>query len=274
VPRLHAFHRGTDGGRRFCILHEPAPQHLAGAMVYVHPFAEEMNKSRRAVAVQSRALAAAGWWVLQVDLQGCGDSDGELADVRWNHWIDDVLDAARWLQQRCGQPAALWGLRLGALLAAHAAAAFEERADLLLWQPVQQGRQAIQQFLRQATARSLVGRAPGDSPRAPAPREQLAQHGALEVGGYLLSDALATAVEAAELRPPAHAARVAWLEVATLDGAALSPASVARVEAWRAAGCTVTAHAVPGLPFWQTQEIAEAPALVAATLAAVAGWAA
>lgn len=44
-----------------------------GSIVYIHPFAEEMNKSRRMAALQARALTLAGFAVLQLDLIGCGD---------------------------------------------------------------------------------------------------------------------------------------------------------------------------------------------------------
>ncbi len=90
---------------------------MRGAVVYVHPFAEEMNKSRRMAALQSRALAAAGFAVLQIDLLGCGDSSGDFGDASWDEWIDDVLLAVRWLRgqhamRRCGcggcAPGACW----------------------------------------------------------------------------------------------------------------------------------------------------------------------
>ena len=37
-----------------------------GAVVYVHPFAEELNKSRRMAALQARAMAAAGYAVVSL----------------------------------------------------------------------------------------------------------------------------------------------------------------------------------------------------------------
>ena len=67
-------------------------------MVYIHPFAEEMNKARRMAALQSRALAAAGFDVLQIDLLGCGDSSGDFGDATWNDWVNDVVHGCRWLR--------------------------------------------------------------------------------------------------------------------------------------------------------------------------------
>jgi hypothetical protein len=47
----------VDQRRVFCIEHAP-PRRVRGAVLYVPPWAEEMNKSRRMAALQSRALAA------------------------------------------------------------------------------------------------------------------------------------------------------------------------------------------------------------------------
>ena len=45
------------GGQRFCIFHPPRGSVARGAVLYVHPFAEEMNKSRRMAALFSRTLS-------------------------------------------------------------------------------------------------------------------------------------------------------------------------------------------------------------------------
>ncbi|MBN9422686.1 MAG: alpha/beta hydrolase, partial [Candidatus Accumulibacter sp.] len=117
-----AFFLPATSGQRYCLFHRPATEGAArGALVYVHPFAEEMNKSRRMAAVQARALAAAGYAVLQIDLHGCGDSSGDFADASWAGWLDDVELACAWLRARCAAPLWLWGLRSGCLLAAEAA---------------------------------------------------------------------------------------------------------------------------------------------------------
>jgi exosortase A-associated hydrolase 2 len=64
-------------------------------VLYVHPFAEEMNRARRMAALQARALAALGYGVLQIDLYGCGDSSGDFGDARWDLWKDDLAQRRR-----------------------------------------------------------------------------------------------------------------------------------------------------------------------------------
>ena len=123
-----------DKGDRFCLHHAPAnPLAPARAsVVFVHGFAEEMNKSRRMVALQARALAAAQCAVLQIDLLGCGDSAGLLSDATWDDWVTDVVEACLWLQQQHPVPVWLWGLRAGCLVAVDAARKLSQPCNFLL----------------------------------------------------------------------------------------------------------------------------------------------
>ena len=271
MPTPEAFLLPIAGEARFCLFHPAADAARAGgAFVYVHPFAEEMNKSRRMAALQSRLLAGAGFAVLQVDLYGCGDSAGEFADATWSGWVGDVIAAASWLRERTGCEPSLWGLRAGCLLAAQAAEQMGSVAGLLFWQPVVSGNQHLQQFLRLRVAGNLIGRGTGDRTGTNDLRAELARGVAVEVGGYQLSPAVASGLDAANLAPIGGGkSRVAWLEVAGSDLPELTPASSVRIEAWRNAGHEVVARAVSGLAFWQTQEIAECAALIEATQAVV-----
>ena len=91
------------------------------SLVYVPPFAEEMNRARRMAALQARRLSELGIDVLLLDPFGTGDSEGDFGDARWDIWCDDVRTAMNWLAVRTNAPVGLWGLRLGALLAADVA---------------------------------------------------------------------------------------------------------------------------------------------------------
>jgi exosortase A-associated hydrolase 2 len=161
------------------------------------PFAEELNKSRRMAALQARAMAAAGYTVLQIDLLGCGDSSGDFGDATWEAWLADVELACDWLQQQTATPLWLWGQRTGCLLANEAANRMQRPVNLLFWQPVVSGKQFLQQFLRlKLAAEILGGESKGVMERL---RKQLQQGESVEVAGYLLSPALAAGLEKAEL---------------------------------------------------------------------------
>lgn len=226
-------------------------------------------------ALQARALADAGYGVLQIDLHGCGDSSGDFGDASWSSWIDDARCAARWLRERSDADFWWWGLRTGALLACSAASGFDDPARLLLWQPVAAGKTFVQQFLRLKLAGELVGesQAGGGKALMAGLRAQLAHGESVEVGGYLLSPSLAAGLEQAELAPPARLARCEWIELSARPGAGLSPAVQARLAAWRstATDAQVRARVVCGPAFWQTAEISECPQLIEASLDALAG---
>ena len=266
---IEPFFLTVGDSRRFCLRHAvDAGQAVRGGVVYIHPFAEEMNKTRRMVALQARALAAAGFEVLQIDLQGCGDSSGDFGEASWEGWIADILAAGAWLRQRSQAPLWLWGLRAGCLLATEAARRDDTVAGLLLWQPVVSGRQHLQQFLRLKSAGEMLA---GDGKGImQGLKSELAQGHSVEVAGYTLSSALAKGLEDAELALPERALRVEWLEVAAKPENGLSPVAASRLAQWTAAGHRARGRAVGGPSFWQTIEIEENAALLDATLAALA----
>ena len=262
-----AFFLEAGTGSRYCLFHPPLRE-CRGALVYIHPFAEEMNRSRRMAALAARALAANGIGVLQIDLHGCGDSSGDFGDARWATWKSDVLLARDWLHTRLGCPVGLWGLRLGALLALDCAR--EAHADrLLLWQPVTNGSNYLTQQLRLRLAGDLVQ---DESARASTAslRAQLRAGTPLDIAGYTLSPELALAIDqldAATLAPvrgPVH-----WFEMIAAPGRALSPAAARIAEAWRTAGAELDLELVCGPQFWATPEITESRELVEATVNAM-----
>lgn len=267
-----AFFLPAEDGRRFCLYHPAQCGTTRGRVLYLHPFAEEMNATRRMAAAQARALAQAGYSVLQIDLLGCGDSAGDFADASWAAWLQDARQAQRWLAEHASGPLWLWGLRAGALLAAqlaHELHAAHRPAHLLLWQPVASGQQMLQQFLRLHAASQWLGHA---STEAPAPGQALAQGQPVHIAGYTLSPALAQGMSEARLLPPTatQPARLVWLEASSTPAAAPSPAATRAITAWSAAGWQAQAQSVSAPAFWAAVGSDEAPALIAATLAALA----
>ncbi|MEO8247890.1 MAG: hydrolase 2, exosortase A system-associated [Burkholderiales bacterium] len=256
-------------GQRFCLFY-PAVGAPRGKVLYVHPFAEEMNKSRRMAALSARALARAGFAVLQIDLLGCGDSFGDSGDARWSDWLDDVALAGRWLQTEAAGPLWLWGLRAGCLLASQAAARIDEPCHFLFWQPPPSGKPLVQQFLRLKAAGDLLS---GDAKGVmQALRQQIEGGQPVEIAGYTLQSELIRGFESAALTPPVGAPagmRVAWLEVSNQSDPSLTPASVLAAERWSAAGFDVDSQVIAGPAFWQTTEIEAAPLLIEATVAAL-----
>ena len=258
-------------GQRFCIYHPPQTSVERGAVLYLHPFAEEMNKSRRMASLQSRALAEAGYGVLQIDLLGCGDSSGDFSDATWEAWRGDVVHAVAWLRQRTSAPLTLWGLRAGCLLAANAAVDLQEQPNFIFWQPVISGKQHWQQFMRLKAAAELASGQAREVLEALRQRVDSGQN--VEIAGYTVGHGLTRGLEKSELVPPrGQIGRVAWIELTSRQDGRMAPASLLRIEQWRSAGYAVEAIQVEGPGFWQTSEIEDVPKLVDSTLAAVGSW--
>lgn len=262
---LQAFFLDGTHGQRFCLLHTPpSGQPVRGHVVYVHPFAEEMNATRRMAAKQARAMARAGFAVLQMDLMGCGDSSGHFEEASWETWVADVALARRWMLERCPGVAWLWGVRAGCLLAAQACRQDHQPPRLLLWQPVLSGKQHLQQFLRLQMAGDVVR---GESSRGTAHLVHLLEQGeSVEVAGYRVSAALAQGLARADLEALPADTQVICLELGDADSGTISPALSTQMQRWQNSGCHAQAEVVAGSAFWQMQENADSPAWLSTSL--------
>ena len=267
------FFLDASPGKRFCLYHPPGKGGpLSQAFIYIHPFAEEMNKSRRMAALQAKVFAAMGVGVLQIDLYGCGDSEGDFGDATWETWKNDVEYAHQWLIQQGFTSVHFWGLRLGALLALdYAEGAGMGSVKFVLWQPVVSGKSFLTQFLRLKLVSKLMSDdADKKATNVQGFREKLRAGEALEIAGYTLSSAMAAAIDALKLGQLAvKNSEVYWFEITPGTGRGLSPASTSIVEIWNQSGICPKVALMPGLPFWATQEIGECSELLAATTRAV-----
>lgn len=267
---LLPFFLPASGGQRYCLLHLPPPgRNARGGILYVHPFAEELNKSRHVAAAQARAFAALGYSVLQIDLFGCGDSSGDFSEARWDIWHNDLHLACAWLAQRVDGPLTIWGLRLGALLALDfASRAPLPLARLLLWQPETDGRRSIDRFLRLRLATSMLAggmrEAPGHA------RAALAQGESVEVAGYLLAPELALAIDGASAAALPPSVPVYWLDYQAPEQAGAPLPPLARH--WREQGAAVHVASFGDGPFWHSGELLACPQLLAATRTLCRDW--
>lgn len=268
APQPFFLGRGADA---LFVVHFPVPAHVPARapVLFVPPFAEEMNKSRRLMAETARALASAGRACLLVDLYGTGDSAGDFGEASWTRWIDDLEAAARWLEGSGREAPAIVAVRAGALLMADWLKASGRACSLhVLWQPAPNGRQFLSQFLR---LRVMARRFAGVEESTGALLARLAEGDPVEVAGYALAPEVAGGLGSASLIgwTPAPGSTVEWLEIGPEPRPEPGPAQQAVLAAWQGEGRQVRYRPVAGEAFWNVQEIAAPTAAVAATLAAM-----
>jgi exosortase A-associated hydrolase 2 len=253
-----------QGRKLFYLLLEPTDSLVRGSILYLPPFAEEMHKSRQIVSSSARELAAAGYRVMLLDLTGCGDSGGDFADASWQLWMQDALFAIRSLAEFGNEPLSLWGLRLGALLACELAQGRADIARLVLWQPVLNGEQQVDQFLRMKTAAAVLNDAITFDRKSL--WNELRAGRSLSIAGYELSATLALELARTRLNDLLPECPVHWLEIGSATTGKHSPASENVIAHWREHGMEVGTAFVQGEPFWRTVDAPGNPQLQLSTM--------
>jgi pimeloyl-ACP methyl ester carboxylesterase len=133
---------GPEGRRLFGWLSAPPAgvNARAAGVVLCNPFGFEALSMHRAYRHFAESFARAGFPALRFDYDGTGDSSGTDRDPeRLRAWLDSIHAAAAELRARAGvRDVHLFGVRLGATLAATAAAERDGYAGLIGVVPVLQ----------------------------------------------------------------------------------------------------------------------------------------
>ena len=243
-----------SAGQLFALLR--AAEQATECIVFVPPFAEEMNKCRRQFSETAERLVEQGYATLVFDLFGTGDSEGDFSEARWQIWQDDVETACCWAEQGGYRVSGLIATRLGCCLAADALLQHNRSVDrAAFWQPIDSGKRYMSQFLRLRVAASMMAAGGGETVQQL--QERLAAGECLEVAGYPLSSALWNDVEAAVLSAGAHAnfGALALFEVGQSKAGELSIAGQKLLKPAAEAGRQVIGERIDGEPFWMAAEI-------------------
>ena len=142
---------GPPTGRLFGVFDEPATGGASEVgVVLCYPHGPDYATAFRSFRILGTRFGRAGFHVLRFDYLGTGDSSGDVEDASIPQWIADVVTAIHELRtSRELREVSLIGLRLGATLAALAAAECQRVDRLVLWEPVIDGREYV------ATQRAL-----------------------------------------------------------------------------------------------------------------------
>ncbi|CAA9889313.1 Hydrolase, exosortase system type 1 associated [Candidatus Methylobacter favarea] len=258
-----------QAGRLFAIYHHPATGEKAKkAILHIPAFAEEMNKSRRMIAMQAREFAKSGYAVLIFDLFGTGDSEGKFSDATWEIWKNDVHTVCQWLIEQGILNISLWSLRSGILLAMDFLEDAKIKFDrMLCWQPVLNGEIFIMQFLRLRVAAALMDKS-AHPEKASDLKQQLLDGKVVEVAGYTLHPDLINPLMKL-FSDNIHFSKIDNINVFELISSCekgISPGINKLIESLQQRAHLVSVHVVVGSSFWSTQEIAEVPELITQTV--------
>lgn len=116
-------------------------------VVLCYPMGQEQIRAHRAFRNLSMRLSKAGWHVLRFDYFGCGDSAGESDEGDADQWMSDVVAAIEQARLAHGlAKVSLIGLRLGATLATLVASQRNDIDQLVLWDPILDGRGFLEEL--------------------------------------------------------------------------------------------------------------------------------
>lgn len=252
--RLDPFFLDTPAGRIFLLLR--APPGARECVLFVPPFADEMNRCRRQISETADLLTSRSQAALVVDLFGTGDSEGEFGDATWEAWKENLQSAINWVESIDVEVKSLVAVRLGCALAAEALGDAERRVDkTVMWQPVINGRQHMTQFLRLRVAASMMEEDGKETVEQL--KGRLREGEPLEVAGYDLSSDLWQAIEQIDLTAGLHAGlgKLGVFEVGRRGDAGVSVSTQRLVDAAGKSGIDVTTQGISGEPFWSTTEV-------------------
>ncbi len=264
----------SSAGNIFCLYHTP-PNHatVKRNILFIPPFAEELNRSRHMINRQARLFCQAGYGVLILDLFGTGDSQGSFGEATLPIWKQDILAAISWLAETSDTPPIIWAMRSGALIATDIIGEYPELTDqMILWSPVRSGKKFITQYMRIKLASEVTRKTNNQKTTINDLWKILESGNGLEIAGYYLSPVLAKGLSKLSLnnsKLPKTLA-VKWIETGLGDPAHLSPASQKIIDCWLKDGITVTDIAVNDVAFWALQEPEQADTYIEQTMALIA----
>jgi exosortase A-associated hydrolase 2 len=250
-------------GRRILVVARRPVGTARGCILLVPPFGEEMNKSRRMLALVAQGLAARGFVAALPDLSGTGDSEGEFGESTWSQWRQDLQTVHAFFEEQGQVIRAALAVRTGCALIAEVAGQHAwNLSHTVFWQPVLDGARFLTQFLRLRVASSLMG---GD--RRESTQDLLSRFRSgetLEIAGYEVSPALAHELDkmnaVASLSP--NLGTVHWIEVMRAEDGALSESARSAISKATERRVEIVPSTHSGEPFWSSTEIVTIPTLV------------
>ena len=260
---MELFYFGKPDRALFGAYHPPSETLRRNAgVVLCYPIGHEYIRAHRAFFHLATRLSEGGIHVLRFDYAGCGDSHDRPDPPDLGTWTDDVRAACQELRAGADvKRLCLIGLRVGASLAAMAAAQDGDLEALVLWDPVAEGRAHLRE-VRELHAQWLRGSFARPSRREPKPAVE-------EVLGFPLPRALERSLEDLDF----HALNLGGARHSLVLDTQAEGSSAAVCRELRARGIEVEYRHVPSPSAWVKRKDAQGDAVVpVAVLEVVVSW--
>lgn len=152
---MNPFYFGDSDRALYGVYHPPRSAGVRETgVVLCYPMGQEYMRCHRAFRQLALILAKKGFHVLRFDYFATGDSAGDGPEGSLEQWRDDIGTAIDELKDTAGvHQVAVVGLRIGAALAVSACRSRDDVTDLVLWDPVIDGRRYIEELLTSPMAR-------------------------------------------------------------------------------------------------------------------------
>jgi exosortase A-associated hydrolase 2 len=226
------------------------------AVLFIPPFAEEMNKSRHMMSLQARAMASAGISSLMIDLFGTGDSSGDFSEARWHIWVENIQKSIGWLREHGYSSISCLGVRLSGLLAVAAAKVDDTPIKKIVWwQPVLTGENYLIQILRLRTTQGMLLKNQPSNENTQGLLERLLGGETIEVAGYDIHPELGKALIDQQINQNEHSlpplsVKIELVELVSNKDKKNSLPVSNLIEHWPAADM----HTLVGENFWNARE--------------------
>lgn len=240
------------------------------AVVFIPPFAEEMNRSRKMMTMLLKRFAAnADGYIF--DFSGTGDSQGDFGEQSWQGWSRDLSDFVKGMVHKSQyQSLQIITLRTGSLVLSEASRlpGFETISPLVkaihMWNPVLNPTQYFNQFLRIQLAAEMM-KEDGQKRTAKDLVAELQEKGELEIAGYMINATLYQQFVSSE---PALSDNLSGCALRIYDlnaQGAVTPAIQMGMKKHFPTHENMHQVGVQGDQFWSTQEISVSEALINTT---------
>ena len=239
------------------------------SVIFVPPFAEEMNRSKRMYVLCARLLADAGIHSICFDFAGTGDSSGEWGDFDYSDWKNNLINVYQYAKKSTPN-VSLITLRDSALISLDLIKQAEIQVNkCVLWDPMDSGEVLTRQLIRMKIANAMTS----DFKKITTQEvlDGIEQAGYLEVAGYHISSDLMTSLKSQKISDSIEAVLTStslhWMTTGKSSSSTNQslPFCLSKLDLDDNMLAQLTIHSVNDVRFWMQQEVTISPLLLRET---------